>query len=173
VISVQAENPLLRFEPGLMLWTVLTFLVLLFVLRKIAWKPLLEALDAREKRIDDALRKAEKAQREAEQAIAENRKRSDEAMRQAELLMEQARQDAEQTRRKMIEDARAESQRVVDQGMRRLEAEQRAAMQEVRAVAADLAIRAAGRLIQSSLTEQQQRELVDQFLREVPQKPAN
>jgi F-type H+-transporting ATPase subunit b len=94
-------------------------------------------------------------------------------MRQAELLMEQARQDAEQTRRKMIEDARAESQRVVDQGMRRLEAEQRAAMQEVRAVAADLAIRAAGRLIQSSLTEQQQRELVDQFLREVPQKPAN
>jgi F-type H+-transporting ATPase subunit b len=170
---VQAENPLLRFEPGLMLWTVLTFLVLLFVLRKIAWKPLLEALDAREKRIDDALRKAEKAQQEAEQAIAENRKRSDEAMRQAEHLMEQARQDAEQTRRKLIEEARAESQRVVDQGMRRLEAEQRAAMQEVRAVAADLAIRAAGRLIQSSLTEQQQRELVDQFLKDVPQKSAN
>ncbi len=168
-----AENPLLRFEPGLMLWTVLTFLVLLFVLRKIAWKPLLEALDAREKRIDDALQKAEKAQREAEQAIAENRKRSDEAMRQAEHLIEQARQDAEQTRHKLIEDARAESQRVVDQGMRRLEAEQRAAMQEVRTVAADLAIRAAGRLIQSSLTEQQQRELVDQFLKDVPQKSAN
>jgi len=170
---VQAENPLLRFEPGLMLWTALTFLVLLFVLRKIAWKPLLEALDAREKRIEDALQKAERAQKEAEQAIAENRKRSDEAIRQAEQLMEQARQDAEQTRRKLVEDARAESQRVVDQGMRRLEAEQRAAMQEVRAVAADLAIRAAGRLIQSSLTEQQQRELVDQFLQDVPQKPAH
>jgi F-type H+-transporting ATPase subunit b len=170
---VQAENPLLRFEPGLMIWTVATFLVLLFVLRKIAWKPLLEALDAREKRIDDALQKAEKAQREAEQAIAENRKRSDEAMRQAEQVIEQARQDAEQTRQKLIEEARAESQRVVDQGMRRLEAEQRAAMQEVRAVAADLAIRAAGRLIQSSLTEQQQRELVDQFLKDVPQRSAN
>lgn len=168
-----AENPLLRFEPGLMLWTVLTFVVLLLVLRRIAWKPLLEALDAREKRIDDALQKAEKAQREAEQAIAENRKRSDEAMRQAEQLIEQARQDAGQTRRKLIEEARAESQRVVDQGMRRLEAEQRAAMQEVRAVAADLAIRAAGRLIQSSLTEQQQRELVEQFLKDVPQKPAH
>ena len=170
---MQAENPLLRFEPGLMLWTVLTFVVLLFVLRRIAWKPLLEALDAREKRINDALLKAEKAQREAEQAIAENRKRSDEAMRQAEQLIEQARQDAEQTRRKLIEEARAESQRVVDQGMRRLEAEQRAAMQELRAVTADLAIRAAGRLIQSSLTEQQQRELVDQFLKDVPRKPAH
>ena len=170
---MQAENPLLRFEPGLMLWTVLTFVVLLFVLRRIAWKPLLEALDAREKRINDALLKAEKAQREAEQAIAENRKRSDEAMRQAEQLIEQARQDAEQTRRKLIEDARGESQRVVDQGMRRLEAEQRAAMQELRAVTADLAIRAAGRLIQSSLTEQQQRELVDQFLKDVPRKPAH
>jgi F-type H+-transporting ATPase subunit b len=170
---VQAENPLLRFEPGLMVWTVLTFLVLLFVLRKIAWKPLLEALDAREKRIHEALEKAQTAQKEAEQAIAENRRRSEEAMRRAEHIMEQARLDAGRTRQKLIEDARAESQRVVDQGMRRLEAEQRAAMQEVRAVAADLAIRAAGRLIQSSLTEQQQRELVDQFLKEVPQKSAH
>jgi F-type H+-transporting ATPase subunit b len=170
---VQADNPLLRFEPGLMVWTVVTFLVLLVVLRKLAWKPLLEALDTREKRIDDALRKAEKAQKEAEQAIAENRKRSDEAMRQAEQLIEQARHDAEQTRQKLVAEARAESQRVVDQGMRRLESEQRAAMQEMRAVAADLAIRAAGRLIQSSLTEQQQREIVDQFLKEVHQETAN
>jgi len=169
---VQAENPLLRFEPGLMLWTVLTFVVLLFVLRKIAWKPLLEALDSREQRIHEALEKAQTAQREAEQAIAENRRRSEEAMRQAEHLMEQARLDAERTRQKMIQEARAESQRVVDQGMRRLEAEQRVAIQELRAVTADLAIRAAGRLIQSSLTEQQQRELVDQFLKEVAQTPA-
>jgi F-type H+-transporting ATPase subunit b len=156
-----------------MIWTVLTFLVLLAVLRKLAWKPLLEALDSREKRIDDALLKAEKAQREAEQAIAENRKRSDEAMRQAEQLIEQARKDAEQTRHKMIEEARAESRRVVEQDMRRLEAEQRAAMQEMRSIAADLAIRAAGRLIQSSMTEQQQREIVDQFLKEVRQETAN
>ncbi|MEX2299587.1 MAG: F0F1 ATP synthase subunit B [Bryobacterales bacterium] len=170
---MQADNPLLRFEPGLMIWTVLTFLVLLAVLRKLAWKPLLEALDSREKRIDDALLKAEKAQREAEQAIAENRKRSDEAMRQAEQLIDQARKDAEQTRQKMIEEARAESRRVVEQDMRRLEAEQRAAMQEMRSIAADLAIRAAGRLIQSSMTEQQQREIVDQFLKEVRQETAN
>jgi F-type H+-transporting ATPase subunit b len=156
-----------------MIWTVLTFLVLLAVLRKLAWKPLLEALDSREKRIDDALLKAEKAQREAEQAIAENRKRSDEAMRQAEQLIDQARKDAEQTRHKMIEEARAESRRVVEQDMRRLEAEQRAAMHEMRSIAADLAIRAAGRLIQSSMTEQQQREIVDQFLKEVRQETLN
>jgi F-type H+-transporting ATPase subunit b len=156
-----------------MIWTVVTFLVLLFVLRKLAWKPLLEALDSREKRIDDALTKAEKAQREAEQAIAENRKRSDEAMRQAEQLIERARQDAEQTRQKLVEEARAESQRVVDQGMRRIESEQRAAMQEMRGIAADLAIQAAAKLIQSSLTEQKQREIVDQFLKEVDQDTAN
>jgi F-type H+-transporting ATPase subunit b len=156
-----------------MAWTVVTFLVLLAVLRKLAWKPLLEALDSREKRIDDALSKAEKAQREAEQAIAENRKRSDEAMRQAEQLIEQARKDAEQTRQKLVDEARAESQRVVDQGMRRIEAEQRAAMQEMRTIAADLAMQAAAKLIQSSLTEQKQREIVDEFLNEVDQKTAN
>jgi F-type H+-transporting ATPase subunit b len=161
-----ADNALLRFEPGLMIWTVIIFLSLLVVLRKIAWKPLLSALDEREKRIEDALQKAQKAQKEAEEAIAENRRRMDDAMRKSQEIVEQARLDAERTRQRMIEEAKAESQRVVDQGLRRLEAEQRAAMQELRGVAADLAIRGAARLIQSSLTEQQQREIVEDFLRQ-------
>ena len=163
-----ADNALLRFEPGLMVWTVVVFLFTLVVLRKIAWKPLLSALDAREKKIQDALEQAQRAQREAEEAIAENRRRTDEAIRKSEAIFQQARQDAERTRQQLLEEAKSESRRLVEQGMRRLEAEQRAALQEIRQVAADLAIQAAGRLIQSSLTDQQQRELIDQFLREVP-----
>ena len=69
----------------------------------------------------------------------------------------------------MIDDAKGEAKRVTEQGLRRLEAEQRAALAEIRKTAADLAVRAAGRLVEVSLTEQQQREIVDQFLAEVPE----
>jgi F-type H+-transporting ATPase subunit b len=94
----------------------------------------------------------------------------DESVKKAEAMLQQARQDAERTRQQMVEEARAESTRIVEQGMKRIEAEQRAAMQEIRKVAGDLAIQAAGRLLQSSLTEPQQRQIVDKFLSEVPEK---
>ncbi len=161
-------NALLRLEPGLMIWTIAIFFVLLVVLRKFAWKPLLAALDDREQNIKDALEQAQKTQRDTELVLAENQRRGDEALRKAEQIVEQARQEGEQVRRQVVGDAKAEAKRVTEQGLRRLEAEQRTAMAEIRAGAADLAIRAAGRLVAVSLTEQQQREIVDQFLAEVP-----
>ena len=162
-------NALLRFEPGLMIWTIAIFLVLLVVLRKFAWKPLLAALDDREQSIKGALEQARKTQRETELVLAENQRRGDEALQKAEQVVEQARQEAEHVRRQVIDDAKGEAKRVTEQGLRRLEAEQRAALAEIRKTAADLAVRAAGRLVEVSLTEQQQREIVDQFLAEVPE----
>jgi F-type H+-transporting ATPase subunit b len=164
-----SENPLLQFEPGLMIWTVVTFLATLLVLRKIAWGPLLRALDDREKRIDDSLSKAEKARRQAEEAIAQAREDSAAALRKSEEMVKQAKVEADQLRRKMIDEAKAESQKVVEEGLERLEREQRAAMQEMRRETADLAIQAAARLVKSSLNEEQQRAIVDGFLRDLPE----
>jgi F-type H+-transporting ATPase subunit b len=165
-----SESALLRFEPGLMIWTVIIFVVLLIVLRKFAWGPLLAALDEREQNIKEALEQARKTQRETELVLAENQRRTDAGFKKAEEIVQQARQEAEQMRQKMLEEAKAESRRVTEQGLRRIEAEQRAAMEEIRKVAGDLAIQAAGRLIQVSLSDQQQREIVDKFLAEVPEK---
>ncbi len=167
------ESALLRFEPGLMIWTIIIFFTLLVVLRKLAWKPILEALDEREKKIEDALQQAQKAQKDTEGVVAENQRRVDEAIQKSEQIVHQAREDADHSRQRILDEAKAESRRIVDQGMERLEAEQRAALVEIRGMAADLAIQAAGRLIQSSLTETQQREVVDKFLREVPDKSVN
>ncbi len=164
------ESALLRFEPGLMIWTIITFVVLLVVLRKIAWKPLLAALDEREQNIKEALEQAQKTQRETELVLAENQRRTDQGFKKAEEIVQQARQEAEQMRQKMLQEAKAESRRVTEQGLRRIEAEQRAALEEIRKVAGDLAIQAAGRLIQVSLSDQQQREIVDKFLADVPEK---
>ncbi len=165
-----SESALLRFEPGLMIWTVIIFVVLLIVLRKFAWGPLLAALDEREQNIKEALEQAQKTQRETELVLAENQRRTDEGFKRAEEIVQQARQEAEQMRQRMLEEAKAESRRVTEQGLRRIEAEQRAAMEEIRKMAGDLAIQAAGRLIQVSLSDQQQREIVDKFLADVPEK---
>jgi F-type H+-transporting ATPase subunit b len=151
-----------------MVWTIVTFVVTLLVLRKIAWSPILASLDDREKRIHDALSQAEKAGKDAEEAIAQARADSSAALRRSDDLVKQARVDAEHLRAKMIAEAKTESQKVLDDGLRRLEAEQRAAMQEVRHTAADLAVRAAARLVQSSMTADQQRQIVEEFLRDLP-----
>ena len=162
-------DALLRFEPGLIIWTIAIFFTLLVVLRMFAWKPLLAALDEREQNIKDALDQAQKTQRDTELVLAENQRRGKAALQKAEQIVEQARHEAEQVRRQVVDDAKDEVKRVTEQGLRRLEAEQRAAMAEIRRTAADLAVRAAGRLVKVSLTEQQQSEIVDQFLAEVPE----
>ena len=162
-------NALLRFEPGLTIWTIAIFLVLLVVLRKFAWKPLLVALDHREQNIKDALEQAQKSRQETELVLAENIRRGDESLQKAEQIIEQARQDAEQVYRQMVGEAKNEAKRVTEQGLRQLEAEQRAAIVEIRRTVADLAIRAAARLVETSLTDKQQHDLVDKFLAEIPE----
>ena len=159
-------NALLRFEPGLIIWTIAIFLVLLVVLHRFAWGPLLSALDDREKDIKNALDQAQKTQQETELALAENRRRGDEALQRAEQIIEQARQEAEQVRRQAVDKAKDEAKKVTEQGLRRLETEQRSAMAEIRKTTADLAVRAAARLIESSLTDKQQHEIVERFLAE-------
>ena len=163
-----AENALLQFEPGLMIWTIVVFLVTLLVLRKIAWGPLLKSLDEREQRIHDAVSQAEKANQEAAAAIAKAREESSAALRRSEETLKQAKLDAQHVREKMIEEAKTESQKVVDQGLKRIETEQRAALQQVRREAAELAVQAAAKLIQSSMSQAEQRRLVEDFIRELP-----
>jgi F-type H+-transporting ATPase subunit b len=159
---------LLKFDPGLMIWTVIVFVITLVILSKIAWGPLIKALDDREKRIHDALTKAEQAQQAAEEAIAQAQSNSDAALRKADDLVKEARVEAQQMRQKMIDEAKAESQKTVEQGLARIAAEQRIALVEIRKSAADLAIRAAAQLVKSSMSEQQQRQIVEEFLGDLP-----
>jgi len=161
-------DQLLQFDPGLMIWTIIVFLFTLGMLTWIAWGPLMKALDDREKRIHDALTKAEQAQRAAEDAIAQAKSNSDAALRRADDLVKEARVEAQQLRQKMVDEAKAESQKAVEQGLSRIAAEQRIAMIEIRKNAADLAIRAASRLVKASMSEQQQRQIVEDFLGDLP-----
>lgn len=163
-----ADNALLKFEPGLMIWTGVTFLLTLVALRLIAWKPILGALDEREGRIRDSLEKAEQAKREAEKAIAENRTNMEESLRRSQELVVEARQEAERVRAQAREEAREEARKIMDEGRRQLEAERRAAVAEIRQETAGLAIRAAEQLLRKNLGQDDNRRLVEEFLEQLP-----
>ena len=164
-------NALLQFEPGLMIWTVVTFLFTFVALRLIAWKPILGALDEREGRIKESLEKAQQAKAQAEQAIAENRANMEASLRRSQELVTEARQEAEKVRTEAREEARAEARKILDEGRRQLEVERRAAVAELRREAASLAIRAAEQLLKKNLGERENRRLVEDFLDQLPKPP--
>ena len=166
-------NALLQFEPGLMIWTAVTFLLTFVALRMIAWKPLLGMLDEREGRIRESLEKAERAKAEAERAIAENQANMEKSLRKSQELVGQAQQEAERVRTQAREDARAEAKRILDDGRRQLEVERRAVIADLRQEAAGLAISAAEQLLKRNLGQQENRQLVEDFLEQLPKPRVN
>ena len=112
---------MLSIEPGLLIWTIITFAILLIVLRKIAWKPLLSALEQRESTIRNSLDEAQRVRQESEQLLAENRRILANANRESARILEQGREEAERLRREQEEaEAAAERKRL---GAERAEAE--------------------------------------------------
>lgn len=170
-MAAENGNALLQFEPGLMIWTAVTFLFTFVALRLIAWKPMLGALDEREGRIRESLEKAEQARTEAERAIAENKANMEASLRRSQELVAEARQEAERVRTQAREEAREEARKIMDDGRRQLETERRAAVAELRREAAGLAIRAAEQLLKKNLEEKENRQLVEDFLDQLPDQP--
>ena len=159
---------MLDINPGLMIWTVITFIVLLFVLKKLAWKPLLQALTAREEKIRESLEQAEHARHEAQRLIEENQKQMTQAQGEFQRMMREAREEADKLRAKRKQDAEAEARKIVEQGKMEIEREKEAALNQLRNEVADLAIGAAGRILDEELDEKKHRKLVDSFLTGLP-----
>ncbi len=156
-------------EFGLTLWTVVLFAIFAFVLTKLGWKPLLAMIEEREKGIHDAVGSAEKANEEAQRLLAQHQELIREAGRQREEIMKRALADAETVKADLIAQARAESERMVQKAKEQIEREKKLAIQELRSSVADLAVEAAAKIVQSSLTPEAQKKLVHDFIDDLPQ----
>ena len=161
---------MLNIEPGLLIWTIITFLVLLVVLRKVAWGPLLTALEQRESSIRNSLDEAQRARQEAEQLLAENRRILADANREATRILEQGREEAERLRTAMTEQAQTEARRLVDEARREITRERQLAVQDLKSTAAELALVAAGKLLNTVVTDTEHRRLVTEFLDRFPER---
>lgn len=152
---------LLEPHAGTIVWTIVTFLVVLLILRTTVWKSLLAALDERENRISSALESAEKSREEAQTLVREYQAQLDQAETEAREIVRQSRDAAEKTHQEILAQARAEAQQTAEQARLTIEREKRAAIDELRREVADLAVQGARALIQANLDDDQSRRLVD------------
>lgn len=158
---------ILTINPGLVFWTIVSFVLLLVILRKFAWGPILKALEDREHTIARALSSAEEANKKAEAVLAEQKALLARAESDAETVRETARRDAEARAAQMHAEALAKAEALLDRARREIALEESRAVAAVRKEAASLAIEAATRLLKRSVDTTDNRRLVDEFIREV------
>jgi F-type H+-transporting ATPase subunit b len=156
-------------SPGLgpMIWTLIAFVITMLLLKRLAFPRISEALDKRQRAIEEAIDTAERTQREAQHLLAEYRERLREARAQADEIIARARKAAEVHQREATEAAHAKREELMEQARRDIEAETRRAIQEIRREVADLTIMATEKVTRKVLTDDDQRRLVEEALREL------
>tara|TARA_B110000116_G_scaffold248510_1_gene241580 strand:- start:103 stop:597 length:495 start_codon:yes stop_codon:yes gene_type:complete len=160
---------LLDIEPGLIFWTIVTFVLLLIVLRSVAWKPILLTLDDREQRINDALEEAEKARQEAEKQNELNREALEKAQAESRQAITEGRELAERVAQEVRDRAEGEAGQMLEQARRTIQQERDQAVQELRNQVADLAILAARNILDDQLDESRGRKIVDDLIARLPE----
>ncbi len=158
---------LFAVDPGLFVWTLLVFLLVLWVLGKFAWGPILGALDAREQGIRKSIDDAAAMRAEAQLLLEEHRKQVADARRQSQEIVAEGRAAAERVGREIQDRAREEANRIVERARAEIERERDAALGKIREEAVELALAAASRLLRERLDEDRDRVLVQQFLSEL------
>lgn len=158
---------MLEINPGLFIWTIITFIVVLVILRVFAWKPLLGALAAREEQIRASLQHADDAQRKSEELLEQNRRQLAQAEEQAQRMMKEGREMTEKLKAEILEKANATSRHMVEQAKDEIAREKEAAVKELRAEVGDLAIRVAEKVLDANLDTAKQRELVGTIIRQL------
>jgi F-type H+-transporting ATPase subunit b len=163
-----ARGGLTDFDATLFWSTLFLFLLFAMVMSKLAWKPLLAMIEAREKGIRDSVEGAQRASAEAQALLAQHQELLREAGRQREEIIKRATSDAEQLKADLSAQARNEADQILRKAKEQIEREKRLAIQELRGQVADLAVEAASRIVTSSLTPEAQRKLVHEFIEKLP-----
>jgi F-type H+-transporting ATPase subunit b len=161
------NNPLVQPDPGLFIWTVLTFLVLLTLLAKFAWGPLLQALDTRQAAIRKALDDAQQAKQELERLEQESALIIRKARAEAEVLLTQSRADGDRLREEMRQKAKAEADGILKNAERQIQLETARALQQIRSEAVDLSVMIASKIIQRNISKEDNERLIADALKQV------
>ncbi len=165
---VLAAGGITDLNPGLTLWTAITFLFLLIVLSRFAWGPIVRMLNDRERTIRDAIESAKKERAEAERMLAEQKGALLQAQREAAEIARRNQQEVEALRQELTARARKEADELIASARLQVAEEVSKARAELKAQVADLAIEAAGRLVKANLDDKAQRKLVEEYIAQLP-----
>ena len=159
---------MLDINPGLILWTIITFIILLFILSRVAWKPLVHALQAREQGIRDAMTKAEEARVEAERLLAENKKAMARANEETARILKEGRELAEQMKNEIVAKAHESAKTMMTQAKDDIQREKETALLQLKNEVADLAVNVAEKIIDETLDDAKRKKIVDKAIQTLP-----
>lgn len=158
---------MMDIHPGLIIWTIVTFLILLLVLKRFAWKPILEALEKRELTIKESIAEAQRARQEAQRLFEDYQQKMKVAHQDAQRIITKAREEAERLKEEILNEARGEAQTYQERARRQIEQETRAALMAIRAEVAEWAILAAEQVIRRKLTPEDHTRIAKEIAEEL------
>jgi F-type H+-transporting ATPase subunit b len=162
-----AANALISVTPGLMIWTIVCFLIALFVLKRYAFGPIQQMIDERRARIREAIDEADRARDEARHLLEEHRKLIASARHDAEDILAEARRVAESMRERVKEETDAERQRRIEETRKQIEAETQRALDAIRHEVAVLTLEATAKVTGKVLTEGDHKRLIEDAIKEL------
>lgn len=162
--ATEAPKGPFAINPGVSIWTLVIFLLLVVILAKTAWPAILKAVEEREKKIQEQLDRAEKANQEAQRVLAEHQQKLAAARNEAQELLAAGRQAAEKVREEIAARARAEHEELMDRARREIVAEREKAIAELRGEAVELSLAAASKVLERNLDSEADRRLVREYL---------
>ena len=160
---------MLEVHGGLLAWTVITFLILLVVLKKIAWGPIISALETRETEIRDALNSAEKARKDAEKATNEYEELMRKAQIEAQQIIAEGKSAGERIKNDIEVKASEKADAIIAKAKDQIEVERKNAIQDIRTSVIALSMQAAAKVIEKNLDSNDNRELIDKAIERVGQ----
>lgn len=167
------NNPLVQPDPGLYIWTIATFLILLALLARFAWRPLLDALEQRQGVIQKALDDARQARQEMEQVKTEAARILSETRAEAADMISRTRTDAARFADEMKQKARADADALVQRAQREIDMQTSRAMETIRAEAVDLSVAIASKILRRNISKEDNERLIDDTLAEMQSKLPN
>jgi F-type H+-transporting ATPase subunit b len=167
VLALEEHGSLISVNPGLIFWTVITFVVLLIVLKKVAWKPILAALDQREAAIKESLEKAEKAREEAQKVLDENKSNIAKAEEESKKIIDQSRAYAEKLKDQLIRESKEQAKKIVDDAADEIERKKDAAFNDLKNQVAEIAINAAEKILKETLNKESNKRIVDKYISDI------
>lgn len=158
------KEGLLKVDPGLLLWTIITFFVLVVLLWKTAWKPIVEALDARAEKIRGDIDNAERARQEAEKVFAQHKQMMDNAKNEASDIIVKGREEAERMKNEIVEKAGKEARDTVDRARKEIELAKDKALSDIKTEIVTLSTDIASKIIGKSINSSDQKAFVEEAL---------
>lgn len=157
----------LDVNPGLIIWTTVTFIILLFLLKKFAWKPILNSLNERESFITNSLEKAEQAQKEAEELLKQNQANLAKAEEEAQKIIKQGRDYADSLKDQILEESKKDAQKIIKDASAEIEMKNKEAFNNLKAEIADIAVNAAEKILRETLDSEKQKKLVEKYIQDI------